>query len=133
MSRAIVADASVVVAVLTDEGAQGARAAAAIRDRSLHAPSLMPYEVVHVLRGHESRGRLSPRRANGAVGELFRAGVEFAPLEGLVDRVWELRHNLTAYDASYVALAERLDVPLITLDHRLARAPGLRCEVIVPA
>lgn len=106
--------------------------AAALGDRDLVAPQLLHFEVMQALRGVERRGGVSSARVEVAIRALFRMPVELHPMETLASRAWQLRRDLTAYDASYVALAERLDVPLITLDRRLARAPGIRCEVIVP-
>lgn len=99
----------------------------------MHAPHLIDVEVVHALRGLMLRGDLDESRAATLVMGWRRFGVRRAPIEPLLGRIWELRHNLSAYDASYVALAESLRCPLVTADHRLAAAPGLQCRVeVVP-
>ena len=98
---------------------------------SLHAPHLLDVEMLHALRGLVLRGDVSRAR-----GEEVRE--DFASLRWsryshvpFLDRIWELKDNLTAYDAAYVALAETLSAPLVTTDARLARAPGIRAEVEV--
>ena len=98
---------------------------------SLHAPHLLDVEMLHALRGLVLRGDVSRAR-----GEEVRE--DFASLRwsryshvAFLDRIWELKDNLTAYDAAYVALAETLSAPLVTTDARLARAPGIRAEVEV--
>jgi predicted nucleic acid-binding protein len=67
-----------------------------------------------------------------AYADVFDLRVELHLFEPFAQRVWDLRENVTAYDAWYVAIAEALEIPLVTLDHRLAAAPGLRCEVLIP-
>ena len=127
-----VVDASVVVASLIDDDARGYLVARALDSRDLFAPEVLPFEVLQTLRGLEGR-KVPAHRVDVALRAFFRMPVELSSLESVAPRTWELRHNLTAYDASYVALSERLGVPLITLDRHLAGAPGLHCEVIVPA
>lgn len=78
-----------------------------------------------------ARGTLAVDRADQAVADLADLGIQRYPHGALMPRIWELRHNLTPYDAAYVALAEALDAPLLTADARLANAPGLRCAVEV--
>lgn len=128
----LVADASVVVAALTDSGPDGAWAEAVLLDGPLLAPHLMPVEVLSVLRRVSSAGALDPVTAAVAVGDLDRLRVELFPLAPFAERVWDLRRNVTPYDAWYVALAEAAGAPLATLDVRLAGAPGPRCAVRVP-
>jgi predicted nucleic acid-binding protein len=96
---------------------------------SLHAPHLLNVEVLHVLRRRALRGELSPTRSDEALEDLLDMDVALYPHAPLAGRIWELRENLTAYDAAYVALAEALDAPLITTDARLARASGHRATV----
>lgn len=98
-------------------------------DGDLHAPHLLDIEVLHALRGLVRAGRLTEDRATDARSDLHELAIIRYPHEPLADRIWELRHNLTAYDACFVALAETLAVPLITCDARLAAAPGSRAEV----
>ena len=97
----------------------------------LHAPHLIDVEVLQVLRRLNAHRELSDRRADEATRDLADLPLVRHPHELLLDRAWELRANLTIYDAVYVALAELLDAPLWTLDQRLAGAPGLRTEVKV--
>ena len=85
-----------------------------------------------MIRRHELTGVISPDQAAQVHADLLDLPVDLFPYEPLAQRVWELRHNLTSYDAAYVALAEALDAPLITLDQRLAQAPGITCRVEVP-
>lgn len=98
-------------------------------DESLHAPHLIDAEVLQTLRRYALNGVLSPERSAEALDDLKRIRVTRYPHAPLVERVWELRNNLSAYDASYVALAEALGAPLVTSDGPLARAPGYHAEV----
>lgn len=132
MSRRLVVDASVLVTALLGLGDDGARCAALVRDADLAAPHLLQFEVANVLRRQEHRGLVDGRLAALALDALIDLRFEAWPFAPLAARAWALRSNLTAYDASYVALAEHLGTPLVTLDRHLAGAPGLRCEVIVP-
>ena len=125
----IVVDASVVAAALIDEDAVGDRLRARLADERLTAPAVIDIEVASTWRGIARAGRLSARRAEVAVADLAAFPLERAPHGPLMPRIWDLRDNLSAYDASYVALAESLDTVLLTGDERLARAPGIHCEV----
>jgi predicted nucleic acid-binding protein len=127
-----VVDASAVVAALVDAGPEGEWAAAELERDSLAAPHLMPVEAANILRRAALSGELSPDVAALAHVDLVRFRVDLFPYEPSAQRVWELRSNLTTYDAWYVALAEALSAPLITLDRRLAGASGPRCEVRLP-
>lgn len=98
-------------------------------DGDLHAPHLIDTEILHALRRLLRRGQISPERAHDARTDFAELTLVRYPHEPLNDRVWELRENLTAYDATFVALAEALDVPLITCDARLAAAPGARVRI----
>lgn len=98
-------------------------------DGDLHAPHLIDTEVLHALRRMLRRGRISGERAHDARTDYADLTLVRYPHEPLNDRVWELRENLTAYDATFVALAEALDVPLITCDARLAAAPGSHARI----
>jgi predicted nucleic acid-binding protein len=128
----LVVDASVVVAALTGAGAIGAWAAQTIADAHLTAPHLMPFEVANALRRNQIVGALSPDVATLAHMDLLDLAVDLYPFEAAADRAWELRGTLSSYDASYVALAERIRAPLVTLDVRLARAPGPACQFLTP-
>lgn len=130
--RVLVVDASVVVASLTGANGHGSWAAQTLADAHLTAPHLMPFEVANVLRRNQIHGTLGPDVATLAHADLLDLDVELYPYEAVADRVWELRGTLTSYDASYIALAERIGAPLATLDERLARAPGPTCRFLTP-
>jgi predicted nucleic acid-binding protein len=122
-----VIDASVVVTVLADtEHAPWAEAqlSAGGANRSLWVPHLIDAEVGQALRRRVAAGRLGEDRADAALVDLVRMPLRRIDHIGLIHRAWEMRHNLSFYDSLYVALAEVLDVPLVTLDRRLARAVG---------
>lgn len=94
-------------------------------DGDLHAPHLIDVEMLHALRRLVALGRLSDERAEDARSDFRELALVRYPHLHLSDRIWQLRHNLTAYDAAFVALAESLQVPLITCDGRVQRAPGI--------
>jgi predicted nucleic acid-binding protein len=97
-----------------------------------HAPHLIDAEVGNVLRRHEQAGLMSGREANTALGVAELLIDHRYPHAGpLAQQAWTLRHNLTFYDALYVALASYLSLPLLTSDGRLGRAPGLPCQIEV--
>ena len=89
-------------------------------------------EATNLFRRMELSGEITRLESTSAHSDLLDLGIEFYPFRPFAERVWELRENLTAYDAWYVALAEALDWPLVTLDRRLSRATGPRCEVVAP-
>jgi predicted nucleic acid-binding protein len=97
----------------------------------LHAPHLIDVEVTQVLRRLELAQVLEGARAKQALEDLRALRLVRHPHAALLDRVWSLRHNVTAYDALYLALSEALDAPLVTTDRRLAAAPGHEARVIV--
>jgi predicted nucleic acid-binding protein len=125
----IVVDASVVVTALADDGDDGDRARLRLRDERLVAPHLIDLEVASAWRRLASTGDLDERRAQLALEDLRALRVERVPHGPLLARCWELRDNLSVYDAAYVALAEVLEVSLLTADRRLASASGPRCEI----
>jgi predicted nucleic acid-binding protein len=125
----IVVDASVIVTALADDGADGDRARGRLRDERLIAPHLIDLEVVSAWRRLAAAGDLDERRAQLALGDLRALRIERVPHRTLLGRCWELRDNLTVYDAAYVALAELLNVTLLTADARLAGTPGPSCEI----
>ena len=129
-----VIDASVVVAVLVDaEHASwaGAQLSTGGASRALWVPHLIDAEVGQALRREAAGGRLGEDEADAALLDLVRMPLRRIDHIGLIHRAWEMRHNLSFYDSLYVALAELLDVPLVTLDRRLARAAGDATEVTV--
>lgn len=93
---------------------------------------LLPVEVASALRQLVANDRLTGDAAALAHHDLLDLPVDLLPYDAVAERVWELRENVTPYDASYVAMAELLDAPLATVDDRLASAPGLRCQVLTP-
>jgi predicted nucleic acid-binding protein len=125
----IVIDASVLASALADDGPDGDRARERLRGERLAAPELIDLEVTSVLRRASRERRLDDRRARQALEDLAAMPVGRASHRPLLARVWELRDNLTVYDAAYVAVAEALAVPLLTADERLHRAPGTRCKI----
>lgn len=129
----LVVDASVLAPALADDGSQGGSARARLLGERLFAPGLIDLEVVSVLRSQLLAGALDLRRAELALADLEDLPVRKVAHRGLLGRCWELRANLTVYDAAYIALAEDMHLVLVTSDVRLSRAPGLRCEVEVLA
>jgi predicted nucleic acid-binding protein len=125
----LVADASVLVVALADDGPDGDRARARLRGEHLALPELADLEVASVLRRQLRAGTLDARRAGLALDDLAALPARRAPHRPLLARCWELRENLTVYDAAYVALAEALNATLLTGDTRLGRAPGSRCPI----
>ena len=122
----IVVDASAAVAALLHDGP----ARATVATEAVHAPHLVDVEVASALRRTTQAGLVKPRDAWAALDTWRRMGVVRYPAPGLYPRVWELRENLSAYDATYVALAEELGCGLLTADRRLASAPGIRCPIV---
>ena len=127
-----VVDASALVAALVDFGHDGVWARSAILEGPLAAPELALVDTSNLLRRLELSGSVSRLEATAAHRDLLRLKLDVYPFAPFADRVWELRSNLTSYDAWYVALAEALDWPLLTLDRRISRANAPRCEVLVP-
>ena len=127
----IVADASAVVLALGDDGPAGDAARERLSGEGLVAPELLDVEVLSAWRRHEAEGRLDDRRSSLARADLRDLRVRRVSHRLLMERCWELRANVTAYDAVYVTLAELLDAPLVTADRKLANATGTRCRVEV--
>lgn len=127
----LVVDATVLVVALADDGADGDTARARLGGEDLAAPELLDREVASVLRRQATSGLIDATRAQMALDDLNASPLQRAPHLPLLARAWELRANLTIYDGAYVALAEALQVVLLTGDKRLARAPGPRCEIEV--
>jgi len=127
-----VLDASVLVAALSDSGAEGAWAEEIVGAGGLVAPHLALVEATNILRRLELVGKLGRLEAGAAARDLLMIELELVPFVPFAERVWELRSNVTSYDAWYVAVAEDLDLPLATLDRPLAAAPGPRCRFLLP-
>lgn len=120
-------DASaVVLGLLNDSDARRMMA-----DEVLAVPHLADPEIAQALRGQVARGAITERVGSQALGRWAMLGVSRFAARGLLGRTWELRENLTAYDATYVALAETLGCHLVTADARLGRAPGPRCPITI--
>lgn len=127
-----VVDASSVVAAWIDAGATGEWCIARLADDDLAAPALMPFEAANIVRRINAYGGIDASTATQVIDDLRRMAIELVPYDVLAERAWELRATLTVYDAGYVALAEALGGPLVTLDRKLANAPGPRCQIRVP-
>ncbi len=125
----IVVDASVAVLGLLNDG--NSRSQLAVE--ALAAPHLVDAEVAHALRSRVLRGALSADDGERALGRWARLGIDRYAMTGLLDRVWQLRGNLSAYDATYIAVAEALGCSLVTADRRLAAATGPTCPITVVA
>jgi predicted nucleic acid-binding protein len=127
-----VVDASLVVSGLVDSGPIGTWAEGLLAAEPLAAPHLMLVEAANILRRAARAGTISEDTAALAHGDLLALRVELFPYAPFADRAWALRDNLTLYDAHYVAIAESLGAPLATVDRRLRRAPGPRCDFLDP-
>lgn len=127
-------DASALAAVLVVDGPIGDMASERLAsDQDQRAPGLIDLEVVSMIRRWLANGQIGVSQADQAIVDLAVHPIERYPHVALLPRIWELQHNLTPYDAAYVALAEALGAPLLTADRRLANAPGVRCVVEVLA
>ncbi|HEV2088447.1 MAG TPA: type II toxin-antitoxin system VapC family toxin [Cryptosporangiaceae bacterium] len=127
----IVADASAVVAALVSRTPVGDAARARMLTEPVAAPEILDLEVASVLRRHVHHGHISLPKADEALDVFIEMPVQRIPHAPLLRRVWELRDNVTPYDASYAAAAELFGVVLVTADAKLAAAPGIRCRVEV--
>lgn len=127
----IVVDASIIVTGLADDGPDGDRVRARLRGERLAAPHVIDLEVASAWRRLVAAGDLDERRAQLAFDDLDSLRLERARHAPLLARCWELRHNVTMYDAAYIALAELMATSLLTGDARLASAPGTRCDIEV--
>ncbi len=123
----IVIDASAAILGLLNDG----EARSMLGEGAVACPHLADSEVAHALRAQVLRGDVAADDAWRAVETWGRLGIERIGVQGLLPRIWELRDNVSAYDATYVAVAEALEAPLVTADGRLARAPGPRCPITV--
>jgi predicted nucleic acid-binding protein len=128
----IVVDSSVLVAALIDTGPNGLWAEKLLDGGSLHAPELVCAETTNILRRLERAKLISTSEANAAQDDLMQLNIELFSFEPFAERIWELRHNVTSYDAWYVAVAEALKLPLATLDEPLSRSNGVACGFLTP-
>ena len=131
-SWVVVADASVLVDALSSKGAIADRARSALEGRRLAAPEHLRIETFHLIHSRLLGRKINSTIAVEAIKDLAAVPLELLPTQLILRRMWELRDNLSGYDAAYVAAAEYLGVPLVTFDRRLASVPGQRCEVVVP-
>jgi predicted nucleic acid-binding protein len=126
----IVVDASAMLeALLSTPAARDMEDRLFAPGRTLHAPHLVDVEVAQVIRRYAANGEIDGERGRMALADLADFPLRRYPHDFLLSRIWDLRNNLTAYDAAYVALAEALDAPLLTRDRRLAAAAGHRAQV----
>jgi predicted nucleic acid-binding protein len=128
-----VVDASVVVAALVDTGPNGTWAEGILAAGPLYSPELVRVEATNILRRLERAKQITSADANAAHDDLMQLDLELYAFESFAPRIWELRHNVTSYDAWYVALAESLALPLATLDEKLATAKGVSCQFLTPS
>ena len=127
-----VIDASALVAAAVEEDDDALWALELIRSRDLACPAMVYAECAQSLRRMVLRGDRSADEAQRLLRDIIGIPKTLHSFAPFADRIWELRHNLTAYDAWYVALAEALSCPLVTLDLRISRAGGIQCEVLTP-
>ena len=128
----IVADSSVVVAALVDSGPHGDWAEEVLAAGLLKVPELILVEATNIFRRLERAKLIATPEANAAQDDLMQLGIELFPFEPFAGRIWELRHNVTSYDAWYVAVAEALKLPLATLDEPLSKSNGVTCKFLTP-
>lgn len=125
----LVVDASVLVHAVADAGAIGAAARQAVLEHEAVVPDVADVEVVSILRRWNLSGDLSEDRLLQAAANLRSLEIERLPTRSLVVDIVRLRHDVTAYDGAYLAIAHLFDVPLLTRDAKLSRAPNLPCRV----
>jgi predicted nucleic acid-binding protein len=128
----IVVDSSVLVAALIDSGTHGDWAEKTLARGSLCAPQLARIEATNIFRRLERAKLITTPEANAAQDDLMQLDMELFSFEPFADRVWELPHNVTSYNAWYVALAEALKLPLATLDEPLSKSKKVTCEFLTP-
>lgn len=127
----LVVDASVIAPVVADGGSDGTRYRQRLRSEQIAAPDLLRIEVLSVIRRQLHAGTIDAGQAEQAVTDLLDLPITVYPTAPLLHRSWQLRDNLTAYDACYIALAETLACSFLTADNRLSRAPGTTCPIEV--
>ncbi|MEO5535250.1 MAG: type II toxin-antitoxin system VapC family toxin [Pseudolysinimonas sp.] len=125
----VVVDASAVLTLLLEPGSRGDEVAGMLADAELHAPDHLPVEVANVVHRRRNASLLSEAESRLALDGFWALPLHLWPFEKLSERAWQLGANLSSYDAAYVALAEQLEVDLVTGDVRLSRAPGIACSI----
>jgi predicted nucleic acid-binding protein len=128
----VVVDSSALAALVLDAGTDGNWVAGVLIETELAAPSLVGFETADIIRRQELAGLVSADQAHQAHADLLDLTIEWWPYELLAPRAWRLRDNLSIYEGSYVALAELLETTLVTLDRRIAGAPGVGCAIATP-
>ncbi|MFZ0549246.1 MAG: type II toxin-antitoxin system VapC family toxin [Steroidobacteraceae bacterium] len=128
----VVVDSSVLVAALVATGPDGIWAENVVERAVLYAPELVQVEATNILRRLQLGKKITVAEANSAYEDLMQLAIELFPFAPFADRIWELRLTVTSYDAWYVSVAEAIGFPLATLDGRLAKAPGPKCEFLTP-
>jgi len=128
----IVVDSSVLVAALVDIGPQGDWAEGVLAGGLLLAPELVLVEATNVFRRLERAKLITTPEANAAQDDLMQLAIDLLPFTPFAGRIWELRHNVTSYDAWYVAIAEALELPLATLDEPKTKSAGVTCKFLTP-
>ena len=127
----LVADASLIAPAVADGGPDGIRYRQRLHGEQIAAPDLLRIEVLSVIRRQLHVGTIDLAQAEQAVTDLLALPINVYPTAPLLPRSWQLRDNLTAYDACYIALAEAIGCSFLTADNRLSRAPGTRCPIEV--
>ncbi len=126
----IVVDASVLIELLLrTSAAETVKTKIFAPGQSLHAPHLLDVEIAQVIRRYAANGHISGDRGRSALADLADFPLQRYPHDSFLQRIWDLRNNLTAYDAAYVSLAESLDAVLLTRDRRLASAAGHHARI----
>lgn len=125
----VVVDASAVLQLWLDPA--GADIGARLAGETLYAPAHLRIEAANVVRRQRNAGALTDDAARMVFGGIMRMPVRLWPFEAIAERAWQLGMNATTHDAAYLALAEHLDLPLVTHDAKLARVPAIRCAVEV--
>ena len=128
----VVIDSSVLVAALVDSGPLGNWAEEVLAGGSLQAPELVHAEATNIFRRLERARLTTTPEANAAQDDLMQLDIELLPFAPFSGRIWELRHNVTGYDAWYVAIAEALRLPLATMDEALSKSTGVACDFLTP-
>jgi len=127
-----VVDSSVLVAALVDAGPHGDWAESVLERGPIYAPELVRPETMNILRRLERAKLITTPEANGANADLLQLDIDLFAFEPFAGRIWQLRHNVTSYDAWYIAVAEALALPLATLDGALSKCSVATCEFVLP-